>query len=80
MISRRLFENKYGNFSCKKLEGEAEEVWELWVEIQARETLHMAELAKGEWEERGREGKVLSLGDRLALGGCQRKERKSRSS
>ena len=35
---------------------------ELWVEIQARETLHMVEIAKGEWEQRGREGKVLSLG------------------
>ena len=29
----------------------------MWVEIQARETLHMAEIAKGEWEQRGREGK-----------------------
>jgi len=73
-------ENKYGNFSCKELEGEAEEVWELWVESQARGTLHMAEIAKGEWEQRGREGKVLSFRDLLALGGCQRKERKSRSS
>lgn len=42
--------------------------------------IHMAEIAKGEWEQRGREGKVLSFRDWLALGGCQRKERKSRSS
>lgn len=45
------------------IEGEAEEVWELWVEIKARETSHMAEIARGEWEQRGREGKVLSFRD-----------------
>lgn len=39
----------------------------------------MAEIAKGEWEQRGGEGKVLSFRDQLVLGGCQRKERKSRS-
>lgn len=50
------------------------------MEIYARETLHMAEIARGEWELRGGEGKVLSFRDQLALGGCWRKERKRRSS
>lgn len=40
----------------------------------------MAEIAQGEWEQRGGQGKVLSFRDQLVLGGCQRKERKSRSS